>query len=84
MTEAEQKLGLDFKNGTNYDKHIMRSNQLDFKEVFKWIVSPLLAKELGVPANLDGSFLVNCSFLREDQSPKDNNTATLLSEKSLL
>jgi len=34
--------------------------------VFKWVVSPLLAKAIGVPANLEGQFWVNCSFIDKE------------------
>ena len=44
----------------------MKSN-LDFKEVFKWTTSPLLVKKLGVPANLDGQFHINCTFYDTEQ-----------------
>jgi len=39
-----------------------KGGHTDFREVFKWITSPLIAKEIGKPANLDGVFWVNCSF----------------------
>ena len=55
----------------------MKSN-LDFKEVFKWITSPLLAKKLGVPANLDGQFLINCTFF--DQERENKLLLTLMEE----
>ena len=35
---------------------------MDFKEVYKWIMSPLLAKKLDVYANLDGTFLINVNY----------------------
>ena len=44
----------------------MKSN-LDFKEVFKWTTSPLLAKKLGASANLDGQFHINCTFYDTEQ-----------------
>ena len=46
------------------NKSQLRGGKFDFKEVFKWVISPILAKELAVQANLDGSFLVNCQFMR--------------------
>ena len=58
LAQAEQHCKDEFRH---FEKKSMRSN-LDFKEVFKWIISPLLAKKLEVPANLDGSFLANCVF----------------------
>ena len=50
----------------------MKTN-LDFKEVFKWVISPLIAKKLDIPANLDGQFLVNCIFSdqKEEQEVLD-------------
>jgi len=59
VTKAEQELKKDFSD--KFNKAAFKSG-LDFKEVFKWIMSPLLTKALGVPANLDGSFLVSCIF----------------------
>lgn len=41
---------------------------LDFNTVFKWIVSPLVAKKVGKPANLEGQFWVNCNFAIDDQT----------------
>lgn len=42
-------------------KEISR-NQVDFKEVYKWIMSPLFVRETGVHANLDGQFLIQVNF----------------------
>jgi hypothetical protein len=39
-----------------------KGGHTDFREVFKWITSPLIAREIGKPANLEGVFWVNCSF----------------------
>jgi len=36
--------------------------------VFKWITSPLIAREIGKPANLDGVFWVNCSFIQDEKN----------------
>ena len=61
VSNAEQTINKDFSS--HFNKAAFRGGgNLDFKEVFKWIVSPILAKELSVPANLDGAFLVNCIF----------------------
>ena len=61
---AEQTLNKDFSS--HFNKAAFRGGgNLDFKEVFKWIVSPILARELSIPANLDGAFLVNCIFQRD-------------------
>ncbi len=46
-------------------KEIQRSN-IDFKEVYKWIMSPLISRALNVPANLDGRFLINVNFCRRE------------------
>ena len=44
----------------------MRS-ALDFNTVFKWILSPLVARAVSAPANLDGAFWVNCNFTVNEQ-----------------
>ena len=78
VSHAEHKLQKDFS------KHFLKSTfkaELDFKEVFKWIVSPLLAKELGVPANLDGSFHVTCAFLRETCQDAEEESKELTEEQ---
>jgi tRNA pseudouridine synthase 10 len=38
---------------------------IDFKEVFKWITSPLFAEQLGLPPNLDSQFNIHCLFLEK-------------------
>ena len=35
---------------------------IGFKEVFKWIVSPIISKALDKPANLEGNFWITCTF----------------------
>jgi len=65
VTRAEQALGKDFFK--HFNRGSFRAGQ-DFKEVFKWIVSPLLARELSVPANMDGSFHINCVFYGEGKT----------------
>ena len=62
ITQAEQALSKDFSRHMN--KSQLRGGKIDFKEVFKWVVSPILARELAVQANLDGSFHINCQFMR--------------------
>ncbi len=42
--------------------------KLDFREIYKWIVSPLVAKRIGVSANLDGVFWVSCNFSPNEQA----------------
>ena len=59
VTRAEQSLQKDFSSIFNAESY---RGSLDYKEAFKWIVSSLLATEVGAPANLDGNFLVNCNF----------------------
>ena len=61
VSQAEQALNKEFDK--NFNKSSYRAG-IDFKEVFKWILSPLIAKELEVPANLEGTFLINCIFYR--------------------
>lgn len=62
VTRAEASLSKDF---SKYFAKATFKFHLDFKEVFKWIVSPLLVRELSIPANLEGTFLVTCAFLKE-------------------
>jgi hypothetical protein len=50
ITKAEQQLGKTFK-GVN--KATVKSS-LDFNQIFKWIVSPMIAKQINAPANLEG------------------------------
>lgn len=40
---------------------------IDFKEVFKWITSPLLVQRLDESANLDGLFKIHCDFKNEQE-----------------
>ena len=40
---------------------------IDFKEVYKWIMSPLIARKLDVYANLDGEFHINVNFCNRTQ-----------------
>lgn len=54
---AEEELGKSFKYTQQKDRSV-----IDFKEIYKWIMSPLIAKRLNVPANLDGTFLIHVSF----------------------
>lgn len=66
ITRAEQALRSDFSH--HFNKTQMRgAGNFDFKEVFKWILSPLLARALSLPANLEGTFLVNCLFQRQSK-----------------
>ncbi|CDW74628.1 trna pseudouridine synthase pus10 [Stylonychia lemnae] len=68
ISDAEDKLGIRFPFSTKeYNR-----NSLDFKEVYKWIVSPILVRKLDVSANLDGSFLINVNFCNRDQNALDN------------
>ena len=48
----------------NYVDDLLKTTgqALNFKEVFKWIVSPIISKDLGKPANLDGNFWMTVSF----------------------
>ena len=61
ITQVEQGLGSG-KSFTGYFNKASYRGGHDFKEVFKWIMSPLIAREINVQANLEGSFLVNCAF----------------------
>ena len=58
LSLAEELLGNKFPHAS---KDITRSF-IDFKEVYKWIMSPLIARELGIYANLDGEYLINVNF----------------------
>ena len=58
-----------------------RQNALDFKEVFKWIVSPILSKALNVPANLDGNFLINFNFAKRESQSEDPISENVLCQK---
>jgi hypothetical protein len=40
---------------------------IDFKEVYKWIVSPIIVRELNVRANLEGSFLIHFMFMIKEE-----------------
>ena len=48
-----------------------RKMSIDFKEVFKWVVSPVLVNALGKPANLGGKFLINVNFSAKADENKD-------------
>jgi len=78
VTRAENVLSKDFSR--NFNRTSFRAGA-DFKEVFKWIISPLIAKELSVPANLEGNFHVNCVFHRESSSEEESKE---LSEEQLM
>jgi hypothetical protein len=57
-------VGAQFK----YASKDINRTAIDFKEVYKWIMSPLIARKLNVPANLDGAFLINVNFCKRDVS----------------
>ncbi|TNV80047.1 hypothetical protein FGO68_gene15427 [Halteria grandinella] len=59
---AEEELGKAFRYKQTKDRSVV-----DFKEVYKWIMSPLIAKRLNVPANLDGTFLIHVSFAQREE-----------------
>jgi hypothetical protein len=63
LSHAEELLGNKFPHAS---KDISRA-LIDFKEVYKWIMSPLIARELGIHANLDGEFLINVNFCNRTQ-----------------
>ena len=44
-----------------------KNNSLEFKEVFKWIMSPIIANRLGIHPNLEGLFLIHCNFASKDE-----------------
>ena len=50
---------------------------MDFKEVFKWIMSPKLAQRLNAPPNLDGLFLVGVNFANRDPKAIHNSTSEI-------
>jgi len=54
---------------------------VDFKEVFKWITSHLIASDLGVKANLDGKFIVNVKL---SHLPEEEKLFKELSEFSIV
>jgi hypothetical protein len=61
---AEEKTGLILKGyeaGGNE-----KGSSIDFKEVFKWITSPLLCQELDMPANLSSVFFIHCTFANKN------------------
>lgn len=70
LQEAEDKFGRRFPFA---QKDIQRSS-IDFKEVYKWIMSPLISKALNVPANLDGKFLVNVNFCKRESQMEGDST----------
>lgn len=53
---------------------------MDFREAFKWILSPKISRAIDVPANLDGTFLINFIFAVRDDEKFDNH----LNEKLIL
>ena len=61
IQQAETLTGKTWDSNRNFNKSLFRSGH-DYKEVYKWIMSPLLAKELQCPANLEGAFHINCVF----------------------
>ena len=58
---AEETLGKKLKT---YEE---KNNSHEFKEVFKWIMSPIIANRLGIHPNLDGLFLIHCNFASKDE-----------------
>ena len=64
LSEAEERLGTKFPHAS---KDISRA-LIDFKEVYKWIMSPLIARALEIHANLDGEFLINVNFCNRTES----------------
>lgn len=54
--------------GTKFETYERKHNSLEFKEVFKWIMSPLISNRLGKSVNLDGHFLINCNFSEKENA----------------
>lgn len=70
--DAEKHLG---KKLEVFEKFQSQNYTIDFREVFKWIVSPLLVNVFdGRQANLDGKFLVHCSYTLDE--PEDDATCS--------
>ena len=62
--DAEKHLG---KKLEVFEKLTSKNFTIDFREVFKWIVSPLLVSVFdGRFANLDGKFLIHCSYTLDE------------------
>lgn len=85
VQEAEEKLNNKLANVLKDTQKvrfwiITIQGSLDFKEVFKWILSPKISRELNVPANLDGTFLINFIFAVRDEKSFDHR----LNEKLIL
>jgi len=59
--EAEQELGQKLSGFEPAMDN--RNTSIDFKEVFKWIASPLLSEKLDLPPNLESLFNIHCVFL---------------------
>ena len=56
------------KIGKNLEALEQGGKPIEFKEIFKWVCSPLIAESLGIPANMDGLFQIHVSFsLRDSQ-----------------
>ena len=57
---------------------------VDFKEVFKWVTSPLFAEKLGVPANMDSDFNINCVFSdKQPESEFNEDALNILAQQEL-
>lgn len=63
ISQTTEELGKPFKYSQGKDRSV-----IDFKEIYKWIMSPLIARRLNVPANLDGKFLIHVSFAQREET----------------
>ena len=56
--EAEDAIGSKFS-----PVEVKQGNMsLEFREVFKWVMSPINSKKLDSRVNLDSKFFINCTF----------------------
>ena len=74
ISRAEEVLQRQFPLA---DHKAALKQSLDFNTVFKWIVSPHLAKALDKPANLDGRFWVECDFCPTEAATLEELSAEL-------
>jgi hypothetical protein len=64
---AEEKLGKLLEG------HSKSLHSIDFKEVFKWITSPLIAQNLDKSPDLEGNFQIHCMFCLKDKDEYKQN-----------
>ena len=78
---AEDKIGAQVPV---FEVDKSKATSIDFKEVYKWILSPLIASRLQKPANLHSNFHIQCTFSNQsEEGPIPENMLNRMVQESL-